>query len=409
MSAHPGIDATVAAADQVHLPPSQPPGVTLRRAWGAVTALAATAFLFVTNEIGPLGLITVMADGMGRSESAIGLVSTAFAAIVMVASVPLAMITTRLPRRSLLVATIAVFALGAFVQAATNSYAVLLTGRVVTAMAHAMFWAVVTPAAAGLFPVAVRGKSVSRLLVGPAFAGLLGLPAATWLAQRTEWQAPFLVLAVAGVVMAVVVAIVMPSYKTEEGSAPRGEIPLKGRFVRILAATLLTTAGLAITWTYITPYFVRVAGFSDEAVPVLLAIGGGVGLIAMWFSGTFIDRWPVRTVVSALLGMATLWAGLAAFGSAQWAVYVALVVQAVAWNFFVASMVVWAMRHSPWASDIGVATYAGMFNAGNAVGSLIGAWVLANLGPAWLPLVSFAAAVGAVTLVMTVPRRKRVR
>ena len=170
MSAHPGIDASVAAADEAHLPPGQPPGVTLRRAWGAVAALAATAFLFVTNEIGPLGLITVMADGLGRSESAIGLVSTVFAAIVMLASVPLAMLTTRLPRRSLLVGTIAVFAVGALVQAATNSYAVLLTGRVITALAHAVFWAVVTPAAAGLFPAAVRGKSVSRLLVGPAFA-----------------------------------------------------------------------------------------------------------------------------------------------------------------------------------------------------------------------------------------------
>ncbi len=384
-----------------------PKGVSVRRAWAALTVLATAAFLFVTNEISPVGLITLMADGLGRTPSEIGFISTVFAGVVMLASVPLALLTTRLPRRPVLVGVAVALAIGVTIEGTAHSYEQLVAGRALTAMAHALFWGVVTPAAAGMFPAAVRGKSVSRLLLGASAAGVLGLPAATWLAQRTSWQTPFLVIGVAGVLVAIAIAIVMPNYKTAEGSAPRGELPSGRRYARILVATGLTTAAMAATWTYIKPFFEGVTGFHAETVPTLLLFAGAVGLAGMWLAGIVTDLAPVKSVVAAIGSLLALWAGLALFGANKGVLIGGLVVQGVAWSVFVAAMVVWAMRHSPWSSDLGVALYAATFNAGNAVGSFAGSFILGGPGASWLPVASMAATAVAFALVVTVRKLRR--
>ena len=74
----------------------------------------------------------------------------------------------------------------------------LLAGRIVTALSQAVFWAVVTPAAAALFRPAMRGRAIAILYAGSSVGPLLGVPGGTWLGQHTDWRVPFLALAVLG-------------------------------------------------------------------------------------------------------------------------------------------------------------------------------------------------------------------
>lgn len=386
------------------LPSGRPwtPPATERRSMAALVALAACAFMIVTNEIAPLGLIRLMAADLGRTESEIGLVTTVFAVVVMVVTVPLALLTTRLPRRSLIVATMVFWSSGALVIATADSFAQLLGGRVITAIGHALFWAVVTPAAAGMFAPQFRGRSVTRLMLGATASGVIGLPMSTWLAQQTDWRVPFWIVGIGGLVLAVAVAVLMPSLRTEEGSAARGDVPSLRRFIRVLAVVLLTTASMATTWTFITPFFVEVAGFAESTVPVLLALAGATGVVSMWLTGRFLDRWPVKAVALGEVGLLVLWLGLATLGQFKSVAIVMLLLQGLAWSLLVAAMLNWALRHTPWSSDIGVGAQASTFNAGNAVGSILGAGMLAWWGAQWLPWASAAMAAVAVALVWAV-------
>lgn len=374
-------------------PPTSP-----GRAAAALLALAVAAFLVVSNEIMPLGLISLMAEDLGRTESEIGWSATIFALTVAIATVPLAMATSRLPRRPILVSAISFFALGTLIQATAAEYPQLLGGRVITGLAHALFWAVATPAAAGMFPLAMRGKSVSRLLLGASAAGVIGLPAATWLALRTDWHVPFWILTAAGAAVAAAIAIIMPNFRTAEGTVARGELPSRSRYIRILGIALLAVGSMAITWTYITPFYTEVSGFADAAMPWLLALGGAVGMVAMWLVGRFLDRWPVRSAVAGLAMLGTLWLTLAVGGASPAVAIGGLVLQGFAWSVLVASLVNWALRHTPWPSDIGNGAYAATFNLGNVIGSLVGASLLDHVGARWLPAASFVLVVGALAL-----------
>lgn len=381
--------------------PTAPP-VSPGRANATLVALATAAFLVVSNEIAPLGLIKTMAIDLGRSEEQLGMTATVFAIATMIATLPLATLTTRLIRRWVLVGTLAFWSMGALVAGLTQTYEGLLTSRVLTGIGHALFWAVVTPAAAGMFPAAQRGRSVARLLLGPAAAGVIGLPAETFLAQRVGWHVPFLILAVAGALMAITVAVLMPSFRTQQSTVPRGDVPSMSRFVRIMFVTALTTWATSMSWTYFGTLFTDTTGFADDVVPVLLFIAGLVGVATTWMVARYVDRWPVRSVAFGQGILLLVWVGLS-LGIYSKVVAVAMIaMQGLAWSVIVVAMINWALRHSPWTSDLGNGAYATVFNLGNAVGSRLGAIILGVWGARWLPVGSLVLTATALALVLTV-------
>ena len=121
-----------------------------------------------------------------------GLLVTWYGLVVVVASLPLTQLTRRVPRRPLLSGLLGVFVLATWVSAAASSYWMLLGARVVTALSQALFWSVVVPTAAGLFPARLRGRVIAVVLAGASLAAVLGLPLGTWLGQQAGWRAAFL-------------------------------------------------------------------------------------------------------------------------------------------------------------------------------------------------------------------------
>ena len=119
---------------------------------GALLALAVAAFAYVTTETLPIGLLLLITADLDVSPSTAGLLVTCYGLVVVAASIPLTHLTRRVPRRLLLSGVLAVFVVTSWVSAAASSYSMLLSARVVTALSQALFWSVVVPTAAGLFP-----------------------------------------------------------------------------------------------------------------------------------------------------------------------------------------------------------------------------------------------------------------
>lgn len=118
----------------------------------ALCALMAATFCVVTTEHLPAGLLPQISSGLGVSLSAAGQLVTGYALTVMLLTVPLTYATRRIPRRPLLLGLMTVFVLAGMGSAVAPNYALLLVSRAVTALVHAVFWAVVTVTAMGLFP-----------------------------------------------------------------------------------------------------------------------------------------------------------------------------------------------------------------------------------------------------------------
>ncbi|MDN4483775.1 MFS transporter [Demequina lignilytica] len=384
--------------------------LTPRRAALALTALAAGAFVTGANEASVVALSPAIAAGLGVPVAQVGLLATAFALTVVLAAIPLTAVTGRLSRRLTLGTTLAVWTTGVVVAATAGSFAQLATGRVISAAAHALFWAIVAPTAASLFAPHLRGRSVTRIMLGAAAAGVVGTPVLTVAGDRLGWQAPYWGLAVLGAVLAVAFALLLPGPAPRDDDedpadrpAPvRGDLPSRPDFLRVLAVTLTASVAMTTTWTYVVPFVTEVSGIPSATVPVMLALGGTVAVGATLAVGPFLARHAVPTVAVGLALLSGAWTMLAL--GQGWSGLMAQVLQAAGWAVLLSALLNWAMRHTPWPTDMGASIYTVTMNSGAALGPVVGSVLAARWGLWLLPLASLVLTLGAAAITATADR-----
>lgn len=397
--------------------------ITPIRAKLALAALSVGAFAMGANETAVMALSPQIAKGLDVPVATIGLLVTAFALTIVIATLPLTLVTQRLSRRLTLTSALALWTTGVVVAATSGSLAHLATGRVLSGAAHALFWAVVAPTAARLFAPHLRARTVTRIMVGAAASGVIGTPLVTLAGRSIDWHAPFFVLAGLGVLLTIAMALTLPGKsrpdagardadEESDDAAPaapivRGDLPSKSAFVRVLGVAFIAAMAMTSTWTYIVPFYTNEAHVTSDSVPLMFALGGVLAVGATLAVSPFLARRAVRTVAAGILALMLGWSLLAL--AQQWSAIAAQVVLSAGWAIMLAALLNWAMRHTPWRTEIGAGTYATTLNAGAAAGPMLGAGIVALWGLAWLPVVSlgltFAAAV--VTLGADKSMRRR--
>ncbi|MBO3676891.1 MFS transporter [Streptomyces sp. NEAU-YJ-81] len=230
------------------------------------------AFTFNTAENLPIGLLELISASLRVSVSAVGLLVTGYAVAVALASLPLVHLTRAVPRRHVLTGLLTALVVSSLIASLAPSYWLLLTARLLTALAQALFWAVMGPVAVGLFAPEVRGRVVGAPSV--AVALVFGVPAGTWLGRQSDWQMPVAMLAALGLVSLVTIAVLLPTSLPEEEPAAYATSPDVRRFATVLTAGTLSATGAFTGYTYIVKFLGDVSGFSSSTVSVLLVVFG---------------------------------------------------------------------------------------------------------------------------------------
>ncbi|MFF5294738.1 MFS transporter [Paractinoplanes globisporus] len=363
------------------------PDVAPRRAWAALIVLSLAAFSFVATELLPIGLLTLIADDLGRSRSQIGLLVGGYAIVVVLASVPLTLLTKNVPRRRVLGATLLLFAAANLAGALAPTYEILAFARLVTALTQALFWSIAAPVVTGLFPVTMRGRVVALFGTGAALAPVLGVPLCTWLGQHAGWRAAFAVMAVAGVVAAVATIALLPSYPPTAGGAARGTAPNRSSFIVLLAATAVGITGFLVFTTYVTPFLLDVSGFPASALPALLFVSGVAGIAGTISVGRTLDSHPIGSLLTPLSIGSIALLGLYVAGAVKPATVVLLAGIGLAYAAFATALQSRMLQLAPGSTDLASAGISTAFNLGIAAGSLVGGAMLPGWGSRPLALV----------------------
>jgi DHA1 family L-arabinose/isopropyl-beta-D-thiogalactopyranoside export protein-like MFS transporter/DHA1 family inner membrane transport protein len=374
--------------------------VSPRRAVGALVALSIATFCYVTTELLPVGLLTLIADDLDMSRSHTGLLVTAYATVVVIASIPLTRRTQRIPRRWLLSVTLGLFAAATLMASLASTFPLLLAARLLTGLTQAMFWSVVIPAAAGLFPPLVRGKVIARMAIGTSLAPVLGVPAATWLGQQAGWRVSFLVMAVAGLATAAAVLALMPTVPPLAAATARGSAPDTGRYVNLVVVTILSVTGFFAAYTYITPFLLDVSRFPAASLSALLLVAGVAGLCGTVAVGTVLDRHPRGTLLVPL-GLISLWlAGLYVFGPAKAAAVGLLMMLSFTFSALPPAISARTLHVAPGSTDLASAGISSAFNVGIAGGSLLGGLIVAGMGARSVALAGALLMAAALTVML---------
>jgi MFS transporter, DHA1 family, inner membrane transport protein len=370
---------------------------------GALLALAVAAFAYVTTETLPIGLLLLITADLDVSPSTAGLLVTGYGLVVVAASIPLTHLTRRVPRRLLLSGVLAVFVLTSWVSAAASSYRMLLSARVVTALSQALFWSVVVPTAAGLFPPRVRGRVIAVVFAGSSLAAVLGLPVGTWLGQQAGWRTAFLALSGFGLAAMVIIAACLPTALPGSGHAARGTTPDARRYLTLMAMTILATTGTFAAYTYITPFLTEVSRFAAAATGPLLLVRGVAGIVGVAAGGALVDRNPWAAMLIPVTAQATALLGLYALAGTPVAAVGLVALSGLSFAALTTALASRVLQVAPGNADMAAAGAATAVNVGITAGAFIGSILLPGLGVRSTALVGGLLSLAALAVVLSEP------
>jgi len=382
-----------------------------RHLWLAVIVLGIGAFTIVTTELAPIGLLSPIALDLSRSEPTIGLTVTVYAWIGAAAALASTVWLGRVPRKPLLVALMLGLAVSNVAASLSQSFELLLVARVIGAIAHGLFWAMIGTLAAQIAPPGRTGLATSIVFGGVSAASVLGVPAINVIGQLEGWRAAFAGVAGLGALAAIAMAAVVPKV---ESDAPVGVQALKDvlgmpALRGIFAATVLAVTGHFAAFTFIEPYLVDHPSVSAAMVAVLLFVFGAAGLLGNVLTGVLVDRFLKPVVLCALAGMTLSLAGLGAFGRVLDTVPTTLLL--VVWGASIAAIFVglqtWILRTAGRAALPASAIYVAIFNASIGLGATLGAAILARAGLEGLMIAACLASVLALVPAARLPRPAR--
>ena len=350
----------------------------------ALLALTAGAFGIGTTEFVIMGLLLQVSDDLHVTIAAAGLLISGYALGVAIGAPLLTVASRRLPRKTVLLALMAVFTLGNIACALAPNYELLMAARVITSLAHGTFFGVGSVVATGLVPPQRRASAIAIMFTGLTAATLLGVPAGAWLGLHHGWRAAFWAVAVIGVLAFAVLAWFVPAAKTDERPAPlRDELAVLARpqVLLGLAMTVLGYAGVFAVFTYVQPLLTRIAGLPEAAVsPILLLFGAGLA-VGNLLGGRLADRAPMPAVLGTLAALSLV------LGAMQWAMptpWSAVVFVGLLGVAAFASVAPLQLRVLEKASGAGQNLASSLniaaFNLGNALGAWSGGVVIEH-GP----------------------------
>jgi DHA1 family inner membrane transport protein len=186
----------------------------------ALLALTAGAFGIGTTEFVIMGLLMQVSTDLHVSITMAGLLISGYALGVAVGAPVLTIATRKLPRKTVLLALMAIFTLGNLACALAPNYEMLMAARVVTSLAHGTFFGVGSVVATGLVAPERRASAIAIMFTGLTAATLLGVPAGAWLGLHFGWRSAFWAVTLIGVLAFTVLAVVRAA-REGRGQGPR--------------------------------------------------------------------------------------------------------------------------------------------------------------------------------------------
>jgi MFS transporter, DHA1 family, inner membrane transport protein len=376
----------------------------------AVQSLMLASFAIGTGEFVIVGLVPSLAADLRVSVPTTGLLISGYALSVAFGSPFVATLLSSAPRRRALLILMLLFIVGDVACAIASGFGLIMSARVLTALAHGAFFGIASVVVADLAAPEKRAQSVALLFTGLTVANVVGVPLGTWVGQEAGWRVTFaLVAIIAAAALAAMVAW-MPRQLGNGSAGVRRELAALqnlGIWMAMLVSTL-SSAALFTVLTFLTPLLEHETRLTPHAAAVTLFLFGAGLTAGGLVGGRLADRNALNAIVMLLFADA---AALIFFGFVIRSRFLALIA-IYTWGMTAFALVpplqhrvVVEGRDAP---NLASTLNQSAFNLGDALGAALGAVVLAHTpGYAALPWVG-AAVIGVAMLPALLSRAGRV-
>ena len=354
----------------------------------ALFALTLSAFAIGTTEFVIVGLIPTIAEQLNVSLPSAGLLVSLYALGVAIGAPILTALTGKLPRKWLLVGLMALFTAGNLLAWQAPGYESLILARILTGLAHGVFFSVGSAIATGLVAKEKAASAIAIMFSGLTVALVTGVPLGTWIGQQFGWRETFLVVSALGVIaMAGSLLLIPNNLPKGAASSIREQLAVltKKPLLMVYAKTALGYGGAFTAFTFLAPILQQVSGFGANAVSLILLVYGVSVAVGNIWGGKLADKMGPLPALKLMFGGLALILLMLTFTAPHpvLAVFTVLVWGAFAFGNVPGLQVLvvkQAVIHTPNAVDVASGLNIAAFNVGIALGSVVGGFVVEHLG-----------------------------
>jgi predicted MFS family arabinose efflux permease len=375
----------------------------------APTALMLGNIVTGCSVLAPAGMLVELSSGLAVTIRDAGLLITFGAIVLCIGSPVTAWLTSRIERRTLLTATLAVLALTNAASAFAPDYASLLVIRLIMLAVGALY----TPQAAGtaalIVPPEKRGSTIAFIFLGWSLAAAIGLPLITFVASRYGWRTVYGGIGAIGCCSFLLLAWRLPVGLI---GAPVDlktwiNVGRNRRIVLLLLVTTLQMSGQFVVFTFMGPLLAKLTQVGPDAIGLVFAAYGVCGFIGIAIATRIVDSWGAYK--TSLLFTTLLLTGVTGWALSA-GIYPLMACSVAIWGLGFAStnsmQQVRLVGAAPALASASVSLNTSVLYIGQAVGSAIGGMLYARdlLYGAGYVSVGFVA-LALLTVMLTKPRQ----
>jgi len=271
--------------------------------------LALVNFIHIIDSmlIMPLGDIFIAEFSITSGEYSLLVSAYAFAAFF--SSLVGVFYLDRFDRKTSLLFIYFGFGIGTLACAFADTYLQLVSLRILTGLFGGMIGAMVLSVVSDLYPFKERGTAMGILFSAFSAASALGVPIGIYLAAKSNWQLPFMVIGLFALSICVFVLAFFPTMKRHLTVQDKkmdfvktitAITSDKNQLNALLAGFVLILAHFMII-PFISPYLIKNVGISQVDIAYQFFFGGAATVISAPFIGRMTDKYGVMKVFTIVL------------------------------------------------------------------------------------------------------------
>lgn len=271
--------------------------------WVPVVALSAGTLWTVTAELLPAGLLLDIGGDVGVAPGSVGLLVTAWGLVIALLSLPLARLTRRFDRRTVLVTALVGTGAATVLTSLAPTYPLLVVARSLAAAGHGLFWALVVVAAGSLVEERHVARAVAIAVAGPTVATVAVIPAATALGEAAGWRVSFGLVGALTVLTGIVLVGLLPTMPAVAPQRGRRD-PSATAVVRVATLGGVLLVAHFAAFTFIAPILAGPDAPTRSAVSVALLVFGAAGVVGLVLAPWLVGKQPAWALPIGGAGLA---------------------------------------------------------------------------------------------------------
>ncbi len=259
--------------------------------------LAITQFTVILDfmVMSPLG--DFMMKSLSLKPADFGIAVSAYAFSAGISGLLTAGFADMYDRKKLLLFFYSGFIIGTIFCGVATTYHQLVAARILTGLFGGVIGSISLAIITDIFTLKQRGRVMGFVQMGFGASQVLGVPVGLFLANKWDWEAPFLLVAAIAIVIAILILTKLKPLtehlKIQQNSSPLKHLwnTLANRNYRIgFTATALLSIGGFMMFPFGSAFAINNLRITPEELPVLFFLSGVTSLIIMPLVGRLSDR-----------------------------------------------------------------------------------------------------------------------